>query len=96
MEENNTLANPSTVSAHDDFDWSIDKRNVARYNNDEQQKYDAVYEGTFKQITDGEMVQGTVVGMTKTDVVINIGFKNNISTAAMMNAMARQRIARHQ
>jgi small subunit ribosomal protein S1 len=69
--------NPSTVSAHDDFDWSIDKRNVARYNNEEQLKYDAVYEGTFKQITDGEMVQGTVVGMTKTDVVINIGFKSD-------------------
>ncbi|MFN5055174.1 MAG: 30S ribosomal protein S1, partial [Bacteroidota bacterium] len=64
-------------TAHDDFDWSIDKRNVARYNNEEQQKYDAVYEGTFKTITDGEMVQGTVVGMTKTDVVINIGFKSD-------------------
>ncbi|MFZ9262287.1 MAG: 30S ribosomal protein S1 [Chitinophagaceae bacterium] len=77
MEENNTLKNPSVATAHDDFDWSIDKRNVARYNNDEQQKYDAVYEGTFKTITDGEMVQGTVVGMTKTDVVINIGFKSD-------------------
>jgi small subunit ribosomal protein S1 len=77
VEENNTLMNPSTVSAHDDFDWSIDKRNVARYNNEEQLKYDAVYEGTFKQITDGEMVQGIVVGMTKTDVVINIGFKSD-------------------
>ena len=77
MEENNTLTHPSVASAHDDFDWSIDKRNVARYNYDEQQKYDAVYEGTFKTITDGEMVQGTVVGMTKTDVVINIGFKSD-------------------
>lgn len=77
MEENSTLVNPSTVSAHDDFDWSIDKRNVARYNNEEQLKYDAVYEGTFKQITDGEMVQGIVVGLTKTDVVINIGFKSD-------------------
>ena len=77
MEENNTLTNPSVATAHDDFDWSIDKRNVARYNNEEQQKYDAVYEGTFKTITDGEMVQGTVVGLTKTDVVINIGFKSD-------------------
>ncbi len=77
MEENNTLKNPSVATAHDDFDWSIDKRNVARYNNEEQQKYDAVYEGTFKTITDGEMVQGTVVGLTKTDVVINIGFKSD-------------------
>jgi small subunit ribosomal protein S1 len=77
VEENNTLTNPSVATAHDDFDWSIDKRNVARYNNEEQQKYDAVYEGTFKTITDGEMVHGTVVGMTKTDVVINIGFKSD-------------------
>ena len=77
MEENNTLTNPSVATAHDDFDWSIDKRNVARYNTEEQQKYDAVYEGTFKTITDGEMVQGTVVGLTKTDVVINIGFKSD-------------------
>jgi small subunit ribosomal protein S1 len=77
VEENNTLKNPSVATAHDDFDWSIDKRNVARYNNEEQQKYDAVYEGTFKTITDGEMVQGTVVGLTKTDVVINIGFKSD-------------------
>jgi len=77
VEENNTLTNPSVATAHDDFDWSIDKGNVARYNNEEQQKYDAVYEGTFKTITDGEMVQGTVVGLTKTDVVINIGFKSD-------------------
>ena len=76
MEENTTLTSPG-VSAHDDFDWSVDKRNVSRYNNEEQLKFDAVYEGTFKQITDGEMVQGIVVGVTKTDVVINIGFKSD-------------------
>jgi small subunit ribosomal protein S1 len=76
VEENTTLTSPA-VSAHDDFDWSVDKRNVSRYNNEEQLKFDAVYEGTFKQITDGEMVQGIVVGVTKTDVVINIGFKSD-------------------
>ena len=32
---------------------------------------------TFIQINDGEMIKGTVVGMTKTDVVINIGFKSD-------------------
>lgn len=68
-------AEPET--AHDDFDWSIDKRNVSSYSKDEKEKYDAVYEGTFKTITDNEMVEGTVVGLTKTDVVINIGFKSD-------------------
>jgi len=64
-------------TAHDDFDWSIDKRNVASYTKEEKLKYDAVYEGTFKAVTDGELVKGLVVALTKTDVVINIGFKSD-------------------
>src|SRR5689334_17560922 len=39
-----------TVAAHDDFDWSIDKRNVAHYSKEDQKKYDKVYEDTFVQI----------------------------------------------
>ncbi|HRO46245.1 30S ribosomal protein S1 [Agriterribacter sp.] len=65
------------VTAHDDFDWSIDKRNVSSYSKEEKEKYDTVYEGTFKAISDNEMVEGIVVGVTKTDVVINIGFKSD-------------------
>jgi small subunit ribosomal protein S1 len=64
-------------TAHDDFDWSIDKRNVTSYTKDEKAKYDVVYEGTFKSVTDGELVTGAVVALTKTDVVINIGFKSD-------------------
>jgi len=81
VEENNTLTAlktaPEVASAHDDFDWSIDKRNVTSYNDEEKVKYDAAYENTFRSITDGEMIEGTVVGVTKTDVVINIGFKSD-------------------
>ncbi|GAA4730000.1 30S ribosomal protein S1 [Flavisolibacter ginsenosidimutans] len=66
-----------TVAAHDDFDWSIDKRNVAAYTREEKEKYDKVYENTFVQLNDGEMIKGTVVGITKTDVVLNIGFKSD-------------------
>ena len=81
MEENNTLTAlktaPEVASAHDDFDWSIDKRNVTSYNDEEKVKYDAAYENTFRSITDGEMIEGIVVGVTKTDVVINIGFKSD-------------------
>ena len=62
---------------HDDFDWSVDKRNVTSYDKKEREKYDEVYDKTFKQINDNEMINGTVVGMTKTDVVINIGFKSD-------------------
>src|SRR5881394_884884 len=66
-----------TVAAHDDFDWSIDKRNVSHYSAEEKAKYDKVYEGTFVSIEDGEIVHGNIVALTKTDAVINIGFKSD-------------------
>ncbi|MFT4023068.1 MAG: 30S ribosomal protein S1 [Flavihumibacter sp.] len=68
---------PVVATAHDDFDWSIDKRNVSAYAADEKAKYDKVYDATFVSITDGELIKGLVVGLTKTDVVLNIGFKSD-------------------
>jgi small subunit ribosomal protein S1 len=69
--------NAGKQTAHDDFDWSVDKRNVTSYNKEEKEKYDHVYENTFVQLNDGELMKGTVVGLTKTDVVLNIGFKSD-------------------
>lgn len=66
-----------TPAAHDDFDWSIDKRNVASYTSEEKEKYHQVYDNTFVQINDGELIKGTIVGITNTDVVLNIGFKSD-------------------
>ncbi len=68
---------PVLETAHDDFDWSIDKRNVSHYAEAERVKYDKVYDNTFIQIEDAEIVKGIVVALTKTDVVINIGFKSD-------------------
>ncbi|MFM8709940.1 MAG: S1 RNA-binding domain-containing protein, partial [Sphingomonadales bacterium] len=67
----------SVSSAHDDFDWSVDKRNLTSYSEAEKEKYHKVYENTFIQLSDGELIKGTVVGLTKTDVVLNIGFKSD-------------------
>ncbi|HEX7846026.1 MAG TPA: 30S ribosomal protein S1, partial [Chitinophagaceae bacterium] len=64
-------------TAHDDFDWSVDKRNVTSYTEEEREKYHNVYDKTFVQLNDGELINGTVVGLTKTDVVLNIGFKSD-------------------
>jgi len=67
----------SAPTAHDDFDWSVDKRNLTTYSEAEREKYHKVYENTFVQLNDGELIKGTVVGLTKTDVVLNIGFKSD-------------------
>lgn len=67
----------AVATAHDDFDWSVDKRNVTSYTSEEKEKYHKVYDNTFVQLNDGELMKGTVVGLTKTDVVLNIGFKSD-------------------
>ena len=71
------VASEPVQTAHDDFDWSVDKRNVSHYKKDEKEKYDVVYDQTFKQINDGEMIQATIEAITKTDAVVNIGFKSD-------------------
>jgi len=64
-------------TSHDDFDWSVDKRNVAAYKDDERVKFDSLYGSTFKSIAESELLHGSIVGLTKTDAIINIGFKSD-------------------
>ena len=67
----------ASETSHDDFDWSVDKRNVASYKEDDRVKYDKVYGSTFKSIAESELLSGAIVGLTKTDVIVNIGFKSD-------------------
>jgi small subunit ribosomal protein S1 len=65
------------AGAHDDFDWSVDKRNVSTYNKADREKFDKTYEATFRAVADNEMTVGHIVGLTKTDAVVNIGYKSD-------------------
>jgi SSU ribosomal protein S1P len=79
--EETTLLNQNPADgqsgAHDDFDWSIDKRNVAKYNESDRATYDQIYDQTFTTVSNNELVKGIVVGITKTDAVVNIGYKSD-------------------
>ncbi|SKA39536.1 small subunit ribosomal protein S1 [Chitinophaga eiseniae] len=75
--ETATTKAPVVATAHDDFDWSVDKRNVSSYSKEEKEKYDQTYDSTFKVFDENTLLSGTVVGITNTDVVINIGFKSD-------------------
>ncbi|MBL7718294.1 MAG: 30S ribosomal protein S1 [Flavipsychrobacter sp.] len=78
MEENKIQDQVTAqASAHDDFDWSVDKRNVAHYAQDKREQLDTMYSSTFKSIDEAELLHGTIVGLTKTDAIINIGFKSD-------------------
>lgn len=82
MEENQIVNQTEGLTeqqagAHDDFDWSVDKRNVSAYATEKQAEMEALYDSTFKNISESELLIGQVVGKTKTDVIINIGFKSD-------------------
>ena len=64
-------------SPHDDFDWDTSKRNVRKYSDDDRRKYEEMYSGTFVTVNNNEIINGRVVSMTNTDVVLNIGFKSD-------------------
>ncbi len=75
LEENQIINTQNT--AHDDFDWNVDKRNVASYSKEQREELEKSYEQTFKSIEESELIQGTIVGLTKTDAIVNIGFKSD-------------------
>jgi len=64
-------------TAHDDFDWSIDKRNVTKYSEDKRAEMEKMYEGSFKDIEDGTVIYGTIQAVTPNDVILNIGYKSD-------------------
>jgi small subunit ribosomal protein S1 len=61
----------------DDFDWSVDKEGFARYEDSQQTELENLYSDTFKSVEEKTVVDGTIVSMTKKDVVVNIGFKSD-------------------
>ena len=64
-------------TSHDDFDWSKGKRNVTEYSADTIQEMEAQYTKDLKILEENVIVTGTVVSVTSTDVVLNIGFKSD-------------------
>jgi len=74
MSENLENVNPS---AHDDFNWSVDKRNVSFYGKEDYDKYDELYTPTLRSINDNEIVEGLVVAITGADAVLNVGYKSD-------------------
>ncbi len=60
-----------------DFDWnSIGKKKVMM-NNDVVKSLEEAYEKTLSQITEQEVIEGTVVSKNNREVVVNIGFKSD-------------------
>ncbi|HLS94952.1 MAG TPA: 30S ribosomal protein S1 [Sphingobacterium sp.] len=60
-----------------DFDWELDEKAFGNYSDAERTKLEEQYAGTFNQINQGEIIEGTVVSINNKDVVLNVGFKSD-------------------
>jgi small subunit ribosomal protein S1 len=67
------------MSSTKEFDWdAFDTKGFGEgYSKEQREQMVAMYEGTLGEITEKEVIKGTVVGVNEKDVIINIGFKSD-------------------
>lgn len=75
--ETNSTNETAQPVAFDDFDWDADRRNRVSYPKEKAEELEKIYEGTFRTLNKDEIVVATVVGITNSDVVMNVGYKSD-------------------
>ncbi|NVJ85880.1 MAG: 30S ribosomal protein S1 [Algoriphagus sp.] len=67
------------MSNNSDFNWeNFETKGFGEgYSKEQREQMAAMYEGTLNEITEKEVIKGTVVGVNDKDVIINIGFKSD-------------------
>lgn len=74
-EEEQEAVVPET--AHDDFDWGVDRRSGLSYSEDERKGFTDQYEETLTSVIENAVVRGKVTTISDGDVVLDIGFKSD-------------------
>ncbi len=64
-------------TAHDDFNWNMDKRGTIAYTEAERGTMLKSYDATLKSITENEIIRGKVSAISGGDVVLDIDFKSD-------------------
>lgn len=65
------------ITPEGEFDWDATDKGFGNYSDAERAKLEEQYAGTFNQINQGEIIEGTVVSINNKDVVLNVGFKSD-------------------
>ncbi len=63
----------------EEFDWDkVDRKGFGGgYSRSERAELEQMYDNTLTEISEKEVVKGTVVGISERDVILNIGFKSD-------------------
>lgn len=63
------------VVTNENFDWNAFENDLGVYTQPKEEIAEA-YDKTLSNVTVGEVVEGTVTGLTKREVLVNIGYKS--------------------
>ena len=63
------------VVANENFDWNAFENDLGVYDQDKAQITEA-YDKTLSNVNVGEVVEGTVTGINKREVIVNVGYKS--------------------
>ena len=66
----------------EEFDWDALEKKQDNYSSSERTKLEDIYAGSLSSITEHEVIEGIIVGITEREVVINIGYKSDGIIAA--------------
>ena len=75
--ERETVELQIPVLKAEEFDWNVSKRGANQYSKEKIAELETLYDQTFKQVEDNEIVKAIVTAVTDTDVILNIGFKSD-------------------
>jgi small subunit ribosomal protein S1 len=67
----------NNATAHDDYDWTMGKRNTIKYDEKEHKKYFEEYDQSLNSVAELEVVKGRVTAIHSGDVVLDINYKSD-------------------
>ncbi len=62
---------------HDEFDWSISKKNTINYSPEQVEKMLKDYDTSLSSISEGQIIEGTVASISGGDVIFDIKYKSD-------------------
>jgi small subunit ribosomal protein S1 len=65
------------ATAHDDFDWSVGKRQQVFYTPEQREQMAAMYDETLNEVIENDVVKGRVIGIANGDVILDIRHKSD-------------------
>ena len=74
------MSNLKNVQPLDDFNW--DEFENGGTTNESKEAQEASYDATLNKVSEGQVVEGTVISIDKKEVIVNIGYKSDGIIAA--------------